>query len=40
VAEKSNLYLFHVTSNTLTELFVSVKKTAFIFSANQMLYLH
>lgn len=40
VADKSNLYSFHVSSNTLSELFVSVKKTAFIFSASQMLYLH
>jgi hypothetical protein len=40
VADKSNLYSFHVTSNTLSELFVSVEKIAFIFSASQMLYLH
>lgn len=40
VADKSNLYSFHVTSNTLSELFVSVKKTAFTFSDGQMLYLH
>jgi len=40
VADKSNLYSFHVTSNTLSELSISVKKTVFIFSASQMLYLH
>ena len=40
MADKSNLYSFHVTSNTLSELSISVKKTVFIFSASQMLYLH
>ena len=33
MADKSNLYSFHVSSNTLSELFVLVKKTASIFSA-------